>query len=226
MISYKNIDFAADARRLLFTVTAPELDSYWQEVLRGLESNKLDVALAAIYSFNPFESTVAFQGGLGIPQDHLLAAKNSSLEDVDNPLMQPFKDSMIADRPIVLQCNSDSIQKELLNGISWRGFAEPSNALAIFPLAAGKSTGGFLLIGLNPRRPYDDHYDGFLQLLSRQLSTSLTSATLMHQARRKQAELSKDLAAGESRFKALTELSTAGSVLLIFTHKARMFTQS
>lgn len=69
---------------------------------------------------------------------------------------------------------------------------------------------GFLLLGLNPRLEYDEAFDKFIRLLSRQLSVSLSSARMMKRAKVKQAELSRDLAEGESRFKAITELNTAG----------------
>ncbi len=89
-------------------------------------------------------------------------------------------------------------------------FGEVSKAVVILPLAAGEVVLGLLFLGLNPRRAYDEDFDGFIKLLSRQLSTSLTAAVLIEQAKLKQAELSKNLAEGQSRFKALTELNTAG----------------
>ena len=190
-------------------MTAPYLDLYWREVLKGVESNELDIPLAAIYSFEYENATVAYQGGLGIPEHHPLAI-NAELQEADRPLVPLFRKATEINSPMVLQHDDVCIPAGMLEGVRWRGFGEPSKVLAILPLAAGENIGGFFLIGLNPRRAYDDDYDGFIQLLSRQLSTSLTSAVLMDQAKRKQAELSKDLAEGEIRFKAMTELNTAG----------------
>jgi len=35
-----------------------------------------------------------------------------------------------------------------------------------------------ILLGINPRRPYDNDYESFIRLLNRQLATSLASVTL------------------------------------------------
>lgn len=45
----------------------------------------------------------------------------------------------------------------------------------------GESILGFLVIGVNPRRPYDDDYSLFIQLLTRQLATSMASAMLFEE---------------------------------------------
>lgn len=93
----------------------------------------------------------------------------------------------------MLQKRDGDLPETLTAGIQWRGYDEPSMAV-IFPLLAGTRTLGFLLIGLNPRRPYDDDYQRFIKLLSGQLSTALHSAVLMEQASLNQAELSRQLA--------------------------------
>lgn len=118
---------------------------------------------------------------------------------------------------MVLQKADGNLPGDLLQGIRWRGFGEPSTTVVIFPLAAGEVVLGFLFLGLNPRRAYDEDYERFIQLLSRQLSTSLTTAALIEQASLNQANLSRQLllrtqevADGESRFKAMTELNPLG----------------
>ncbi len=159
---------------------------------------------------------VSFQGGLGVAEDHPLAIKSIGLDHPTNQLMRLLNKSVTSKVPMVLHENDGSIPKGLLNGITWRGFEEPSTVLVVLALFAAKEITGFLLLGLNPRRAYDDDYDGFIQLLSRQLATSLTSAVLMEQAKQKQARLSKDVAESESRFKALTELNSAGYLFMLF----------
>ena len=84
--------------------------------------------------------------------------------------------------PLLLLVEDGSLPKGLLPGLSWRGFG-PSTTVAILPSIAAEETLGFLLMGLNPRRPYDEDYQGFIQLVHRQLSTSLTSALLVDRAK-------------------------------------------
>lgn len=202
--------------RLLSIVSAPDMASYWRDALKGFESNERDIPLAAIYSFETDmhdksqKSIIYLQATLGVDEGHALALKRVNLIEGNEAIVPLFQRTILANGPTVFQRDDGSLPESLMQDIEWRGFGEPSTALAILPLTAGEEVLGFLLIGLNPRRAYDEDYDGFVQLLNRQLSTSLTSAALMEQAKRKQAELSKNLAEGESRFKALTELNTAG----------------
>ncbi len=201
---------------LLSTVSAPDMALYWREVMKGFESNERDIPFAVIYSLdtdthdNSQSSNIYLQAALGVDEGHPLALRCVNLVQGSEAISPLLQKTISANGPTVFQRDDGSLPESLLQGIEWRGFGEPSNALAILPLTAGEEILGFLLIGLNPRRAYDEDYSGFVQLLNRQLSTSLTSAALMEQAKRKQAELSKNLAEGESRFKVLTEHNAAG----------------
>ena len=201
---------------LLSTVSTPDMPSYWCEVLKGFESNERDIPLAVVYSLHDDmhseapKSIIHLEATLGVCEGHPLALKRADIMQDSETILPLLKKTITANGPTVFQQSDGSLPESLIQDVTWRGFGEPSNALAVLPLTAGEEILGFLLIGLNPRRAYDEDYAGFVELLNRQLSTSLTSAALMEQAKRKQAELSKDLAEGESRFKALTELNAAG----------------
>lgn len=87
---------------------------------------------------------------------------------------------------------------------------------------------GFLVLGVNPRRPYDDDYSLFIQLLSRQLATSLASVVLFEEEIRRgqkaaklaaldRIELSQQLAArtqeaieSETKFTRMAEYAPVG----------------
>jgi len=72
------------------------------------------------------------------------------------------------------------ISDTMLEGFEWRGFKDPCRAVVVCPVSvtAGDSILGFLIVGVNPRRPYDEDYSLFIQLLTRQLATSLASVVL------------------------------------------------
>ena len=201
---------------LLSTVSAPDMASYWREVLKGFEKNELDIPLAVLYSLEtnlheePQKSIIHLHAALGVDEGHPLALKQVDLKQGNDAIAPLIEKTISANGPTVFRRDDGNLPESLLQGIEWRGFGEPSNALAVLPLTAGEEILGVLLMGLNPRRAYDEDYGGFIELLNRQLSTSLTSAALMEQAKRKHAELSRNLAAEESRFQALTELNAAG----------------
>ena len=203
---------------LLSITSAPDLASYWRKVLKGVGSNERDIPLAIIYSHEidmhskSQAQNICLQTALGVDEGHPLAVKCVNLKQGSEAVIALIQKTITNNGPTVFQRSDGSLPEALLQDVKWRGFGEPSTALAVLPLTAGEEILGFLLIGLNPRRAYDEDYARFLELLNRQLSMSLTSATLIEQARRKQAELSKDLAARESKFKALTELNAAGLI--------------
>ena len=201
---------------LLSIVTTPDIASYWREVLKGFEANERDLPLAVIYSLetsvhDSFQtSRIHLQATLGVDEGHPLALQSADLMHGSDAILPLLQKTLSANGPRVFTRDDGALPESLLQGIEWRGFGEPSHTLAVLPLNAGEEILGFLLIGLNPRRAYDDDYEGFLKLLDRQLSTSLTSAALIEQAKRKQAELSRNLAYEESRFRSMTELNAAG----------------
>ncbi|KAL9118981.1 MAG: hypothetical protein Q9187_004467 [Circinaria calcarea] len=210
---------------LISTVTASDMSSFWHESLNGFESNELDIPLAVSYSLETESESgkmsgsamCVFQAALGISEDHPSVPKRVNLEQSNEGFIPLFRKARFAGGPMVLQKADGNLPEDLLQGIQWRGFGEPSSTVIVLPLAAGEEVLGFLLLGLNPRRAYDEDFERFIQLLSRQLSTSLTTAALIEQARLNQANLARQLsirtqevADSESRFKAMTELNPLG----------------
>ena len=157
--------------------------------------------------------------------------------------------------PIVLSKEDGTLPSELMAGLdSERGFGDPCRTVVIIPVlnpstastGAGtmavlnfdgnasqgasphKSLYGFLVIGTNPRRPYNGDYRLFMHLLARQLTTSLASVVLFseevrrHQrAARKAAqdrhELSQELVLrtrqameSENKFMRMAEFTPVG----------------
>lgn len=77
--------------------------------------------------------------------------------------------------------DQDPDAAQLVHGVEWQGFGDPCRAAAVCPLNPTSSRDnilGFLVIGLNPRRPFNDTYHQFILVASRLLSTSLTSILL------------------------------------------------
>lgn len=95
--------------------------------------------------------------------------------------MPYFRQAILSQDPITLHFDQDELGLALNHGIKSRGFGDPCRAAAIFaiyPASSTKDPVGFIVIGLNPRTPYDDDYQRFILVASRLLSTSLTSILL------------------------------------------------
>jgi len=91
----------------------------------------------------------------------------------------------------------------VMDGFKWRGYEEPCRSVVICsvlsPGTSGDRTLGLLMIGVNPRRPFDDDYELFIQLLTRQLTTSLATT----QAFEVETKRSNELAAKAAQDKSL-----------------------
>ncbi|KAL3958785.1 hypothetical protein ACCO45_006947 [Purpureocillium lilacinum] len=68
--------------------------------------------------------------------------------------------------------------------VNWRGFGDPCSTIVVFPVVpttTKEAVTGFIVLGVNPRRPYNDNYKLFIHLLSRQLATSMASVVLFEE---------------------------------------------
>ncbi|KAF6831997.1 histidine kinase hhk13p [Colletotrichum musicola] len=182
------------------TAAAKDVRSFWPRVKEGLEFNDLDVPFALIYSVKEDnESEVSsmhsgsiahppllqLEGTLGVPAGHPTALTHLDLKSSDEGFAPYMRQSMtMQGAPIVLSAETGNLPTKLLEGLDWRGFGDPSRTIVILPVhptTAGESVVGFIILGTNPRRPYDDDYQLFIHLLSRQLATSMASVVLFEE---------------------------------------------
>ncbi|KAL9030684.1 MAG: hypothetical protein Q9196_001229 [Gyalolechia fulgens] len=178
------------------TAAARDLASFWSQVLKALEYNEYDAPFVMIYSVadetesdaSSYSSGVGIkqctlQGTLGVPKGHQAAPTHIDLKTGNHFWGPVFREAMKYSKPLFLQTENGMLEPELLQGIDWRGFGDESRAVVCCPihLTGGDSILGFLLMGVNPRRPYDDDYSLFVQLLGRQLTTSVASVVLFEE---------------------------------------------
>ena len=227
------------------TTSARDLKSFWQQCLRGLEYNEHDSPFVLLYSIaDDFDSDSSsmhsnsnmgvkqcvLEGSLGIPNGHPAAAPVIDLRNGSDYFARIFREAIKGDRPKFLSVEDGTLDTKLLEGIEWRGFGDPCTAAVCCPvhLTGGESTLGFLVMGVNPRRPYDDDYSLYVQLLTRQLATAMASVVLFEEeiARGRRAarlaaqdriELSEQLAArtqeaveSETKFTRMAEFAPVG----------------
>ena len=225
------------------TAAAHDLPSFWQKVLEALAWNAYDAPFVMIYSVadDPESDVSSVSSGLGIkhctlectlgvPEGHQAAPPHIDLRNGNHFWAQVFREALKDSRPLVLQTDNGTLKADLLQDIQWRGFGDECRAAVCCPiqLTGGESILGFLLMGLNPRRPYDDDYNLFVQLLGRQLTTSVASVVLFEEeiARGQRAaelaaldrdELSEQLAIqtqqaveSETRFTRMAEFAPVG----------------
>ena len=89
--------------------------------------------------------------------------------------------------PTILHRRNGTLPDELTEGIKWRGYGDPCKEAIIIPVRPtnGENVFAFLLIGVNPRRAFDEEYKAFVHMLNRQLTNSLASFLLFEEEVRK-----------------------------------------
>ncbi|KAK5095892.1 hypothetical protein LTR70_003211 [Exophiala xenobiotica] len=229
------------------TSAARAVSQFWSLLIEGFQYNEYDAPLVIVYSLNDVEendlaassasSTNAalkqcrLEGTLGVMAGHPCAPEAIDLKhDGNRGFGEMFRQAINSEKPIVLSAEAGTLDESLLQDIEWRGFGDPSRIVVIAPIrpTTGESTLGFMVMGTNPRRPYDEDYDLFVQLLSRQLATSIASVVLFEEEIKKgqraaqiaaqdRIDLTKQLAVrtqeaveSENKFTRMAELAPVG----------------
>ena len=180
------------------TAAAQDLKSFWNQLLKSLEFNEQDIPFVLLYSVTEDKDSDAssmqsnsilgsrlcvLEGSLGFPHGHPAAPPQIDLNEETEYLGNILKETTKTGKPILLKVEDGTLDANLLEGVGSRGYGDICKAAVCCPIyiATGDSVLCFLLMGVNPRRPYDDDYDLFIQLLSRQLTTSMASCMLFEE---------------------------------------------
>ncbi|KAJ8123011.1 hypothetical protein ONZ43_g937 [Nemania bipapillata] len=182
------------------TALARDIRSFWSQVNKGLEYNDDDVPFNLVYSvvedqesdicsmhsgswMNPPQLNL--EASLGVPPDHPCLVASLDLKTSNEGFAPYMRESMSNHgRPVTLSAEQGTLPEGLMDGFNWRGGGEPCRSIVIFPVhptTGSESVVGFIVMGVNPRRPYDEDYQLFINLLSRQLATSLASVVLFEE---------------------------------------------
>ena len=227
------------------TASARDVKGFWAQVMGAFDYNQFDSPFMLLYSvFDEVDSDASsihssstfaakpckLEGALGVPEGHPCAPESLELRNGTEGFAPVFREVATTDKPALLEVGSRDLPKSLLEGLEWRGFGDPCTSVVVCPIhpTTGEAVLGFLVLGVNPRRPYDDDYSLFIQLLSRQLATSLASVVLFEEEIRRgqkaaklaaldRIELSQQLAArtqeaieSETKFTRMAEFAPVG----------------
>jgi PAS domain-containing protein len=173
---------------------ARSIDSFWTLATKVLSRNEKDISFVLLYSSDTdtcgstsnrmrtsaCDQQYTLRGSVGLPEDSPAASKHLDIGQ-DHGFAPYFRLAMTNRKPTTVEFAQGSRAAELVQGMQWRGFGDPCRTAAICPLRPSSLKDdilGFMVIGLNPRRPYDEDYSQFILVTCRLLSTSLTSVLL------------------------------------------------
>lgn len=216
------------------TAKARTLASYWDLATDTLKLNAKDVPFALLYSADtqhgsdvgsvsspgslmPVE-TYLLKGSIGVERDHAIAPSCIDVQQGTHILQPFFTQAIKSKKATIINLEELALSDADLNSIDWKGYGEPCRTIVVCPLATttGEQVEAFLVLGTNPRRPFDATYQQFVHVMLRLLSTSLASVVLFEeevrqnekaigQATAMQQQLLAELQTKEKRFQRFAE---------------------
>lgn len=153
--------------------------------------------------------TLRLEGSLGINDEHEQTLRNLDLDDSVHPLAPAFRSSKALGHPIVLDTSNDSLT-QFRQDVEWRGWREPSSLIVVMPVFTNGLITGFIVMGLNPRRPYDDVLKQLVNDIWRTATPVVSSSVNFDQAQERERALTKRLTQREQFIRKVAEITNVG----------------
>ena len=148
-----------------------------------IAANPQDLAFGLIYLLDADGRIARLAGAAGLTEGSLVAP---SVVD----LMAPASDGMPWPFHRVLETEEAEVVTEVaqrLDAAAGGRWPEPPHTAVVLPIVkSGQDRlAGFLVAGASARRPLDEHYRGFLDLLASQIATAVGNAVAYEEERRR-----------------------------------------
>ncbi len=227
---------------------AKTIKDLWHRILLGIEAADKDIPLALLYSIEdaisastasssspgpngtrrrPPSMKCMLEGVIGLPSDHPLASESLDLKDLTNPSPLASALRKALQQTALIVVSIEEIFGEASKDIDWRGHGRQPSQIVACPIIPTESDDilGFLVLALNPHRPFDDDYRGFLHLLTQQVTQPQLSAVILREEveRRQQlarqeaidrARISRELSESETKFARFASRAPIGLAIL------------
>ncbi|KAF2177170.1 hypothetical protein K469DRAFT_742615 [Zopfia rhizophila CBS 207.26] len=205
---------------------AETIGMFWAQVREIFDSNSQDFPFCLMYSIpndsqpeklgdSSVEDTIpksfALEGSVGLNKDHPLVIDELDITDVEYPLTKQFRIAWISRKPVLLRASDGTLPDCLAMSIPSRGLGAVCKSAVLCPISRldGPGAIGCLILGLNPLRPYNDDYRGFIKSLIDHLVRAAASI-LVPEGQRNLLERTKKAKDQERTFARLAELAPIG----------------
>jgi signal transduction histidine kinase len=151
---------------------------------RSLSENQQDLPFACVYLLDE-EGVAHLSSASGITRDHPIAPGVMHANEV--ACVWPIQQALTQRETV--EINDLSTYGSLPTG-AWR---EPPRRAVIVPLLKLRQDApiGVLIIGVNPLRPFDTDYRGFIELIAGQISAAVSNARAYEDERRRAESLAE-----------------------------------
>lgn len=205
------------------------------DVEKHLHSDGVDLSEATSQPSSEMSSSLesrqwVLEGTLGLPDGYSGLPARLDFAAAAQLLTKAFNTAITTGAPVLMKVSDGSFPPSLRGVAYSRAYGVPCDAAVLFPVAPSNRENimGFVLVGINPRLPYNADYQQFFDVLARQCATSLASVLLIEEEFRRskvaaalaaqdRIRLSEQLAISqqeaidsETRFRNMADLAPVG----------------
>ncbi|KAK5999993.1 hypothetical protein QM012_005081 [Aureobasidium pullulans] len=187
----------------------------WTHIVESCRDFERDVPMLLVHSADLVLSqrsdhcTLRLEGSLGINDGLEQTLCNLDLEDSAHALAPAFRSSKALGHPIVLDTSSHTLQ-QFRQDVEWRGWREPSSLVVVMPILTNGLVTGFMVMGLNPRRPYDQDLKQLVNDIWRTATSVVSSSVNFDQAQERERILTRRLTQREQFIRKVAEITNVG----------------
>jgi hypothetical protein len=177
-----------------YIASSREPKDFWHQLLQGLRAENFDLPFALLYSAGwDVNETLSesseqsqtlknwvLEGMVRIPESEVLLPRRMSPDEPVEDFLPNFQEMVKSDTPTLLLTSDGTMPDALARNLKAQSGGEVYEDAVFLPIqSTGDTVLGFLILGLNPRKRFDDDYRIFIELISRQLATSMAVSPLI-----------------------------------------------
>jgi signal transduction histidine kinase len=189
--------------------------SAWEHIVQSCHSFERDVPMLLVYSAHVLPTqrsdccTLQLRGSLGIGHAHEQTLRTIDLDSSTHPLAPAFRSSNALGHPVLLDTSGDAMT-QFRQDVEWRGWREPSSLVVVMPIFTNGLVTGFMVMGLNPRRPYDEDLKQMVNDVWRTATSVVSSSTNFEKAEERERVLLRKLTQREQFIRKVAEITNVG----------------
>lgn len=159
---------------------------FWQQLLLGLDANEFDLPFSIVYSsgWDVMEALSessgqsqnlknwVLEGMVRVPPDSCTVPQRLIDEPSAEEFLANFAELVRSDQPTLLRAENGTLP-DFVSNIPVLDGQRCESAIFLPIRSTGDNVLGFMIVGINPKKRYDNDYKIFIELLSRQLATSM-----------------------------------------------------
>lgn len=189
--------------------------SAWNHIVNSCHPSERDVPMLLVYSADVLPTqrsdrcTLQLKGSLGINHAHEQTLRTIDLDSSAHPLAPAFRSCHALRHPIVLDDFGNGL-RDFRQNVEWRGWGQPSSLIVVMPILSNGLIAGFMVMGLNPRRPYDEDLKEMVNDVWRTATSVVSSSINFEQAQERERVLTRKLTQREQFIRKVAEITNVG----------------